>query len=207
MEYSGGLPKYVKLRMINRTAGETSTYPERRITMITSQRIIDAIDQQIGNEFAAMLQYTAIAAHFDAETLPELSAHFAKQAEEEKQHAHKFVQYVVDTGARVTIPAIAAPQCSFESAEQAVQLSLDQEKKVTSQINALVHMAKEESDYTTDNFLQWFVQEQLEEVSSMSDLLSIVQRAGEGNLLRVEEYLARKGGGAHRPAGGVENGG
>ena len=173
--------------------------------MITSQRIIDAIDEQIGNEFAAMLQYTAIAAHFDAETLPELSAHFAIQAEEEKQHAHKFVKYVVDTGARVKIPAIAAPICRFDTAEQAVQLSLDQEKKVSSQINALVHIAKEESDYTSDNFLQWFVQEQLEEVASMSDLLNVVQRAGEGNLLRVEEYLARKGGGPGRRPGGVDN--
>ena len=161
--------------------------------MITSEHIIKAIDEQIGNEFAAMLQYAAISAHFAAETLPELSAHFAKQAEEEKQHAHKFIRYVVDTGARVTIPAVPAPQCAFDSAEQAVKLSLEQEKKVSSQINTLVHMAKEESDYTTDNFLQWFVQEQLEEVSSMSDLLSVVQRAGEADLLRVEEYLSRKG--------------
>lgn len=164
--------------------------------MLTSQRIIEAINEQIGNEFAAMLQYTAISAHFDAETLPELSAHFARQAEEEKMHAHKFIQYVVDTGARAGIPAVAAPQCAFESAASAVQLSLDQEKKVSQQVNALVHMAKEESDYTSDNFLQWFVQEQLEEVSSMADLLNIVQRAGEGNLLRVEEYLSRKNGGA-----------
>jgi ferritin len=162
--------------------------------MITSQRIIEAINEQIGNEFAAMLQYTAISAHFDAETLPELSAYFARQAEEEKLHAHKFIQYVVDTGAHVVIPAVPAPQCRFEAAAQAVELSLDQEKKVSQQINGIVHMAKEESDYTTDNFLQWFVKEQLEEVSSMSDLLNIVQRAGEGNLLRVEEYLARKGG-------------
>lgn len=162
--------------------------------MLTSQRILEAINGQIGNEFAAMLQYTAIAAHFDAESLPELSAYFAKQAEEEKLHAHKFIQYVVDIGARAGIPAIPTPQCRFETAAQAVQLSLDQEKKVSQQINAIVHIAKEESDYTTDTFLQWFVKEQLEEVSSMTDLLNIVQRAGEANLLRVEEYLARKSG-------------
>lgn len=162
--------------------------------MLTSQKIIDAINEQIGNEFAAMLQYFAIAAHFDSETLPELAAHFAKQAEEEKTHALKFVQYVVDTGAQVNIPATIAPQCRFGTAEEAVKLSLEQEKKVTSQVNALVHLAKGESDYTTDNFLQWFVQEQLEEVSSMQDLLSVVQRAGESNLLRVEDYLARKAG-------------
>jgi ferritin len=163
--------------------------------MLTSQRIIDAINEQIGCEFSAMLQYIAIASHFDSETLPELSAHFLRQADEEKEHAMRFVQFVTDTGARVRIPAIEAPRAEFSDAADAVQLSLDQEKKVTAQINHLVHMAKEESDYTTDNFLQWFVQEQLEEVSSMEDLLSIVQRAGETNLLLVEEYLARKRGG------------
>lgn len=168
--------------------------------MLTSQKIIDSMNQQIGNEFSAMLQYHAISAYFDAETLPELSEHFDRQAEEEKEHALRFIHFVTDTGARVNIPAIPAPQCDFKHAEEAVALSLEQEKHVTSQINAIVHMAKEESDYTSDNFLQWFVQEQLEEVSSMQDLLSVVQRAGEGNLLLVEEYLARKNG--RRPAGG-----
>jgi bacterioferritin B len=163
-------------------------------TMLTSQRIIDAINEQIGNEFSAMLQYFAISAHFDAETLPGLCEHFAKQAEEEKEHAMRFIRYVTATGAKVNIPAIPAVQCGFKHAEEAVALSLEQEKRVTAQINALVHMAKEESDYTSDNFLQWFVQEQLEEVSSMQDLLSVVKRAGEGNLLLVEEYLARKNG-------------
>ncbi len=171
--------------------------------MLTSQKIIDAINEQIGNEFSAMLQYVAIGAHFSAETLPELAAHFSRQAEEEKEHALRFVKYVGDTGARVRIPALPAPQSAFQFAEEAVKLSLEQEKKVTAQINAIVHIAKEESDYTTDNFLQWFVQEQLEEVASMQDLLSIVQRAGEGNLLRVEEYLARKGGKSFS-AGGEE---
>lgn len=162
--------------------------------MLTSQRIIDAINEQIGNEFSAMLQYFAISAHFDAETLPGLCEHFARQAEEEKQHALRFIQYVTDTGAKVSLPSIPAPQCEFKSAEEAVALSLEQEKRVTTQVNALVHLAKEQADYTSDNFLQWFVQEQLEEVSSMQDLLSVVQRAGEGNLLLVEEYLARKNG-------------
>jgi ferritin len=161
--------------------------------MLTSQRIIDAINEQIGCEFSAMLQYVAIAAHFKLETLPLLAAHFHRQAEEEKEHAYRFIRYVSDTGAKLRIPALPEPQCEFRFAEEAVKLSLEQEKKVTAQINELVHIAKQESDYTTDNFLQWFVQEQLEEVSSMQDLLSIVQRAGEGNLLRVEEYLARKG--------------
>jgi bacterioferritin B len=87
---------------------------------------------------------------------------------------------------------VPAPQASFAAAEDAVKLSLEQEERVTAQINALVSTAKAESDYTSDNFLQWFVKEQLEEVSSMDQLLRVVQRAGEENLLRVEEYLARE---------------
>ena len=75
-----------------------------------------------------------------------------------------------------------------------MKLSLEQEQRVTTQINALLSMAKAESDYTTDNFLQWFVREQLEEVASMEQLLRVIQRAGETNLLRVEEYLAREKG-------------
>lgn len=160
--------------------------------MVANQKIIAAIDEQIGNEFSAMLQYYAIAAHFAAEALPELSAHFHNQAEEEKKHALRFIQFVTDTGARVNIPAASAPEAHFKVAEDAVKLSLEQEERVTAQINGLVSMAKAESDYTTDNFLQWFVKEQLEEVASMEQLLRVVQRAGEGNLLRVEDYLARE---------------
>lgn len=162
--------------------------------MLISERIQAALNEQVGYEFGAMLQYVAIAAHFQRETLPMLAAHFSKQAEEEKQHAHKFIKFILDAGGRVQIPALPAPQSSFKFAEDAVKLSLEQEITVTRQINQIVKLAKEESDYMTDTFLNWFVQEQLEEVSSMQDLLSIVQRAGEGNLLRVEEYLARKGG-------------
>jgi ferritin len=162
--------------------------------MLISDKILAALNEQVGNEFSAMLQYLAIAAHFDRETLPMLAGHFYKQAEEEKGHAHKFIKFILDTGGRVSIPAIPAPQASFSLAEDAVKLSLEQEINVTKQVNHLVAMAKGERDYTTDAFLQWFVQEQLEEVSSVEDLLSIVQRAGEGNLLRVEEYLAREGG-------------
>lgn len=160
--------------------------------MLTSNKVIDAINQQIGNEFGASLQYVAIAAYFGAEALPQLAQHFFRQANEENEHALRFINYVVDAGGRVVIPAIAAPQSTFSSAEETVQLSLDQEVQVTHQINALVELARSENDYITINFLQWFLGEQLEEVSSMDTLLKIVQRASD-NLLSVEEYLARVG--------------
>jgi bacterioferritin B len=160
--------------------------------MLTNQKVIDAVNEQIGYEFSASLQYYAIAAHFAAEALPQLSAHFFKQAEEEKEHALRFMKYVVDAGGRVIIPAIQAPQSSFHNPEAAVKLSLDQEVHVTQQINGLVELARKENDYITINFLQWFLTEQLEEVSSMDNLLKIVQRAGT-NLLQADEYLARVG--------------
>jgi ferritin len=162
--------------------------------MIISKELLAALNEQVGNEFGAMLQYFAIAAHFERETLPMLAGHYHRQAEEEKEHALKFIAFILDVGGHVEIPALAAPQAKFQFAEEAVRLALEHEEKVSRQINHLVAMAKDARDYTTDTFLQWFVQEQLEEVSSAQDLLSVVQRAGEGNLLRVEEYLSREGG-------------
>ncbi|MGZ4967725.1 MAG: ferritin [Chthoniobacterales bacterium] len=160
--------------------------------MLTTKKIIDAINEQIGYEFSASMQYYAIAAHFATEALPQLSSHFFKQAEEEKGHALRFIKYVVDAGGRVVIPAIEAPKSNFKTPKDAVKLSLDQEVQVTKQINALVELARSKNDYITINFLQWFLTEQLEEVSSMDNLLKIVQRAGD-DLLQADEYLARVG--------------
>ena len=160
--------------------------------MLTSKKVIGAINEQIGYEFSASLQYYAIGAHFAAEALPQLSQYFFRQAEEEKDHALRFIKYVVDAGGRVVIPALAAPKSIFKTPKDAVKLSLDQEIHVTNQINGLVELARKENDYITINFLQWFLTEQLEEVSSMDNLLKIVERAGT-NLLQADEYLARVG--------------
>ena len=160
--------------------------------MLTSKKVINAINEQIGYEFSASMQYYAIAAHFAAEALPQLSQHFFQQAEEEKGHALRFIKYVVDAGGRVVIPAIDAPKSNFKTPKDAVKLSLDQEIHVTQQINGLVGLARKEDDYITINFLQWFLTEQLEEVSSMDNLLKIVERAG-SDLLQADEYLARVG--------------
>jgi bacterioferritin B len=165
---------------------------DKVFVMLTSQKVIDAINEQIGNEFSASLQYYAIAAHFAAEALPQLSQHFFRQAEEEKGHALRFIKYVVDTGGRVVIPAISAPESKFKVPRDAVKLSLDQEIQVTNQINGLVELARNANDYITINFLQWFLTEQLEEVSSMDHLLKIIERAGD-DLLQADEYLARVG--------------
>ena len=159
--------------------------------MLISKKMNAAINEQIGYEFAASLQYVAIASHFAGEGLTCLADHFYKQANEERDHAMRFVNYINEAGGRVGIPAIKAPKSEFKTVEDAVKLSLDQEKEVTKKINDLVELAIKESDHISHNMLSWFVKEQLEEVSSMDNLLKVVQRAGEKNLLYVEEYVAR----------------
>ena len=159
--------------------------------MLLKQSMVDALNKQVIEEFSASAQYIAIALHFDSETLPELSKYFHAQATEEHGHAMKLLQYMTDAGGMAIVPATREPKNHFETAEEPVQLALNQELKVTEQINNLVDLAIKENDHLTRQFLQWFVTEQLEEVATMTDLLNVVKRAGEANLLLVEDYLAR----------------
>jgi ferritin len=159
------------------------------------------LNDQIAYEFAASQQYIAIAAYYDAQTLPQLAAHFYRQSVEERNHAMMMVQYLVDADADVRIPGVEAPQTEFASDRDPVSLALDQERRVTEQIAALVQLAREESDLVGEQFLGWFLQEQREEVASMSALLSVMDRAASNTLL-VEDYLVRQGGVAGpEPAG------
>lgn len=169
--------------------------------MIASEALGAAMNQQVGNEMGASMQYISIATYFDAETLPELARFFYRQAEEERDHAMRFVRFLVDVDVPVEIPAIPAPKSDFGSAEEAVALSLEWEKTVTQQIYDLVTIAQGDSNHIAVRFLDWFVNEQLEEVSTMGALLSLVRRAGERGLLHVEEYLARESLGGHEDEG------
>jgi ferritin len=158
--------------------------------MLISREMNDAINGQIGREFGASLQYVNIATYFDSQDLPKLAGLFYKQAEEERDHAMKFVKYLVDTGAEVHIPPVDAPKSSFVSAEEAVELSVKWEMDVTRYINGLMDLALDQRDYATQEFLGWFVTEQVEEVSSMERLLNVIRRAGEHNLLMIEAYIS-----------------
>ena len=158
--------------------------------MLISNELEGAINAQIGNEFGASMQYVAIAGYFEAQNLRLLSRIFFDQAEEENEHAMKFVHYLIDTQSSLRIPAIPAPKHSFSSAEEAIGAALDWEKEVTSQINGLMKIAMEQNDYLSQSFLRWYVDEQLEEITKMDQLLSVVHRAGEKNLIMVEAYLA-----------------
>ena len=153
----------------------------------------EALNGQIGYEFAASQQYIAIATYYDAQTLPQLAAHFYRQAVEERNHAMMMVQYLLDADQDVVVPGIEAPRTQFADAVAPVTLALEQEKRVTSQIVELVKLAREEGELVGEQFLHWFLQEQREEVASMTELLAVVER-GRDNLLHVEEHLGRAAG-------------
>ena len=156
--------------------------------MISSE-LANAFNDQIGHEFGASMQYVSIAAHFQRSQLTLLAKLFFEQSEEERQHAMKFVKYLLDTKGDLRIPAIAPPVPSFASAEAAVQAALTWEQEVTRQITALMDLAVKQNDYLAQSFLQWFIDEQLEEVVKMDRLVNVIRQSGEKNLLMVEAYL------------------
>jgi bacterioferritin B len=152
----------------------------------------DALNKQVANEFSASQQYIAAAVYYDAETLPQLAGFFYRQAVEERNHAMMMVQYLLDTDREVRIPAVEAPEMGFSDIVGPVSMALEQEKRVTDEINELFGLAREHSDYQSEQFMLWFVKEQVEEVRSMNDLLNVVERAKD-DPLHGEEYLARQG--------------
>jgi bacterioferritin B len=162
---------------------------DKNKAILINRELAEAFNEQVGHEFGASMQYISIAAHFEERQLKLLAKLFFEQAAEERQHAMKFVQYLLDTKGGLKLPAIPAPQAAFASAEDAVQAALNWEHKVTAQITALMDRAVKQNDYLAQSFLQWFVDEQLEEVVKMDRLLSIIRQSGERNLLMVEAYL------------------
>jgi len=156
----------------------------------------DALNGQVGYELGASQQYVAIAVYYDAQTLPQLAAHFYRQAVEERNHAMMLVQYLLDAGLDVSIPGVDAPKTAFGDVVEPVALALDQERRVTAQIADLAQLARAENDLVGEQFLHWFLQEQREEVASMSSLLAVVERSRD-NVMLVEDYLARESGGAN----------
>ena len=159
----------------------------------------DLLNAQIGHEFAASQQYIAIAAWYDQQALPQLAAHFYAQAVEERNHAMMMVQYLLDTDQPVRFPATVAPQSEFDGVIAPIELAVAQEKRVTAQINELTRIARDENDFAAEQFMQWFIKEQVEEVSKMQDLLTVARRSGD-DLNDIEAYVERDmGAGAADP--------
>ena len=162
---------------------------------MTAARFADELNAQIGNEFAAHQQYVACAIYYETQTMPRMAEFFYRQALEERDHAMMMVQYLLDTDAPVAIPGVEAPVSAFGDLVGPVELALEQERRVTTQVHGLTRTARSEDDYAAEQFMQWFIKEQVEEVSTMSDLLTVVKRAKD-DVEAIEEYVAREQGGA-----------
>jgi len=158
---------------------------------MADQKFADALNEQISNEFAASQQYIGAAVYYDSETLPRLAAFFYRQAVEERNHAMIMVQYLLDTDEKVRIPDIKSQQTTYDDVAGPVKMALEQEKRVTEEINALFKLARDSGDYSAEEFLMWFIKEQVEEVRSMNDLLNVVEQA-DGNVLLIEDFLSRE---------------
>ena len=154
-------------------------------------RFPSALNEQVANEFGASQQYVAIAVYYDSETLPQLARFFYRQALEERDHAMMMIQYLLDADERAVVPGVAAPQVEFADVVSPVALALAQEKRVSEQINGLAALARQENDYSSEQFMQWFIKEQIEEVATMSDLLRVVERS-QDRPMDIEDYLARE---------------
>jgi ferritin len=159
-------------------------------TLLVNEALIELLNQQIQNETKAAAQYMAIAVYFESESLPALASFFFTQATEEREHAMKFIRYLLDAGSKPEIRGLPDLRNDFTSAADAVSCALDGELEVTRQINHLVGEASRNNDHMTHAFLQWFVTEQLEEVSTMSTLLDTIRHAGD-QLLLVEDFVRR----------------
>jgi ferritin len=146
-----------------------------------------ALNEQIGHELAASNAYLGIAVYFAGESLDRWASFFYKQSEEEREHAMKIVHFLVDVDATVRIPAIGEQATSYKSGLAAVQWAQENERTVTGQFHRMADMALAEKDYTTFQFLQWFISEQVEEESSMQKLIDLIK--GEENLFLAEELL------------------
>ena len=172
-------------------------------------RFIQALDAHLVNEYSASQQYIAIAVWYDAKDLPQLAAHFYRQASEERHHAMMIVQWMLDRDLAVTIPGDDEVRGDFDTIVEPIALALAQEKTVTEQIKTLFATARDENDFLGEQFMQWFIKEQVEEVASMTTLLNVAQRAID-DWFDVETYLAREDvgdGGADASAPAAAGGG
>jgi ferritin len=152
---------------------------------------VERLNEQIAYEFAAHQQYVANAVHYDGETLPRLATFFYAQAVEERNHAMMMVQYLLDADVEVRIPGIEGPKTDFRDLAEPVQIALDQERRVSDQIAELARLARDGGDLLSEQFMQWFLKEQVEEVATMSALLKVVERSRD-RPMDVEEYLVRE---------------
>jgi ferritin len=157
-----------------------------------ADRFVKALEEQIGREFGASQQYLAVAVWYEDQTLPRLAGLFYAQAREERDHALMMVEYLLESELRPRIPGVSEPRGEFADFVEPVKIALEQERKVTAQISELAAIAREEGDYVSEQFMQWFLKEQVEEVDLFSSLHDVAERCRELPM-DLEEYIAREG--------------
>ena len=157
---------------------------------MASERFVAALTEQIAREFAAAHQYVAIGNYYAAETYPQLMSYFYEQADEEREHAMKMVTYLIDRGIQPDIGGVESPKGTFGDHVEPIRLALEQERQVTIKISELFEIARETRDYASEQFMHWFLEEQVEEEAAMGDLLAVAERTVSVPML-LEEYLAR----------------
>jgi ferritin len=167
--------------------------PQPEEKPMTGETFNELLTRQVGNEFAASHQYIAVAVWLDSQDLPQLARHFYRQSLEERNHAMMIVQYILDRDLPLAIPGVGQVRNDFADVREPLALALAQEQEVTEQIKALFAAARAEVDPLGEQFMLWFLKEQVEEVASMTTLVNIAARAD--NLFDIENYLAREHGG------------
>lgn len=156
-----------------------------------TSRTQNLLEEHVGNEFGAAQQYLAIAVWFDQRDLPRLAKHFYRHSSKKRDDALRIVQYMMDSNIEVEIPAVPTVRNDFTEPRELVALAVAQERSVTVEVAALTRTAREDGDYLGEQFMRWFLAEQVDAVSQLSTLLDVLDRAGE-NLFDVEDFLERE---------------
>lgn len=143
-----------------------------------SKKMEEALNEQIKEEFYSASYYLAISAWANSRDFNGTAHFFLLQTQEEAGHAMKLFQYLFDVGGRAVVPGIEKPPVEFENLGDAFRKTLEHEQHITSSIHKLVALAREEHDYATENFLQWYVNEQVEEEANMNKILAQLKMVG-----------------------------
>ena len=144
-----------------------------------SKKMQDALNNQLNEELFSSYLYLSIAAHFEEKNLKGFANWFKIQSSEEYAHAMKFYGFIVQTGGVVKLKQIGTPKASWKSVMEAFKDTLAHEKKITGLIHKLVDLAMQSKDYATNNFLQWFVNEQVEEEATVEEIINKLELVGD----------------------------
>lgn len=160
-----------------------------------SEKMQNAINDQINAELESAYIYLSMSAYFEAGNYRGFARWMRLQSEEEKGHADRLFNYLVDRGGRVILKELPAPKSDFKSPEEVYQITLDHERKITAKINKLNELAAAEKDHATVAHLQWFVTEQVEEEATAEGILNQIRmvESKPGSLFYIDRHIGKRG--------------